>query len=195
MNRSTFVLVVLFFGFLVFSPPAGAHAYWNHPDCSAEPPEMELYCESLVAPLLHTITYYVRQTDRIRDNKCLSPLVRQYVPIWTTPINLRRYRMKVEWSRLVAARNATNSCTPWYVTKQIRVANLIGAAATIDPWPNCPDPFFGGGSWYDTVACENRAYHELYGYPREFLDSPGPYRCGLQFDPSWERKYGQLCPW
>jgi len=83
---------------------------------------------------------------------------------------------------------------PWYVTKQIRAATVIGRESRGDPWPNCPDPFDGGGSWSKTVACENRAYHERYGYPREWLDSPGYYRCGLQFAPSWERRFGRLCP-
>lgn len=42
-----------------------------------------------------------------------------------------------------------------------------------------------GHSWYDTVGCENGG---------SWLDSPGFYRCGLQFDPMWERVYGRLCP-
>lgn len=75
---------------------------------------------------------------------------------------------------------------PWYVTKQIQVAEIIGHASNRDPWPNCPDPIWNGaGSWSDTVACENGG---------NWLDSSGYYRCGLQFDPGWERRYGQLCP-
>jgi hypothetical protein len=36
------------------------------------------------------------------------------------------------------------------------------------------------------VACENGG---------DWLDSPGYYRCGLQFDPMWERHYGRrFCP-
>jgi hypothetical protein len=54
-----------------------------------------------------------------------------------------------------------------------------------DPWPMCPDPFDGGGSWNDTVACENSG---------NWYDSAGYYRCGLQFDPIWERRFGRLCP-
>lgn len=85
---------------------------------------------------------------------------------------------------------------PWYITKQIRVATIIGHAARHDPWPNCADPIWNGAAnWSITVACENRYYHEVYGYPREWTDSPGKYRCGLQFDPMWERIYGQLCPY
>lgn len=71
-----------------------------------------------------------------------------------------------------------------WIAKQIRVANIIGAGPG-DPWPHCPDPFDGGGSWQRTVNCENSG---------NWYDSPGYYRCGLQFDPMWERKYGQLCP-
>lgn len=75
--------------------------------------------------------------------------------------------------------------TGYWVARQISVANIIGAQSAGDPWPNCPDPFDGQGSWQDTVDCENNG---------SWLDSPGFYRCGLQFDPMWERRYGQLCP-
>lgn len=73
----------------------------------------------------------------------------------------------------------------YWIAKQIRAARWIGSHASRDPWPNCPDPFDGGGTWYATVACEN------YGI---WYDTPGFYRCGLQFHPMWERKFGQLCP-
>lgn len=72
-----------------------------------------------------------------------------------------------------------------WVARQIAAANWIGAHSARDPWPECPDPFDGGGSWQDTVNCENTG---------NWYDSPGPYRCGLQFDPMWERKFGKLCP-
>lgn len=74
----------------------------------------------------------------------------------------------------------------YWASVQIHYATLIAQSAGKDPWPNCPDPYFGGGSWYDTVACENRG---------SWLDSPGYYRCGLQFDPGWELYYGRkFCP-
>jgi hypothetical protein len=74
-----------------------------------------------------------------------------------------------------------------WVAVQIRYATLIAEGASGDPWPNCADPFDGSGaSWSDTVACENGG---------DWLDSPGYYRCGLQFDPMWERHYGRrFCP-
>lgn len=76
--------------------------------------------------------------------------------------------------------------TNYWISKQIRVANSIAQSASSDPWPNCPDPVFNGArSWQDTVDCENGG---------NWYDSPGYYRCGLQFDPSWETKYGRLCP-
>lgn len=69
---------------------------------------------------------------------------------------------------------------------QIHYATLIAQASGGDPWPNCPDPYDGRGSWSDTVNCENHG---------NWYDSPGYYRCGLQFDPGWERKYGvKFCP-
>jgi hypothetical protein len=80
--------------------------------------------------------------------------------------------------------------TPWWITKQIRSAQHLAQHSGADPWPNCPDPGprdnqGPGHSWSDTVACENGG---------SWLDSPGYYRCGLQFDPMWERVYGRLCP-
>ncbi len=73
----------------------------------------------------------------------------------------------------------------YWINKQIAVATQIARNAVIDPWPNCPDPHFNGATWQDTVNCENRG---------NWMDSPGFYRCGLQFHPNWERKYGRLCP-
>jgi hypothetical protein len=93
---------------------------------------------------------------------------------------IRRHRMAHRMKRAVC-----RPATPWYVTKQIWAANILGAESAGDPWPNCPDPFDGGGSWYATVGCENNG---------NWLDSPGYYRCGLQFDPGWERRFGRLCP-
>lgn len=73
--------------------------------------------------------------------------------------------------------------------RQIAAAEKIGAAADAagtDPWPNCPDPYdHTGASWDDTVQCENSG---------NWLDSPGYFRCGLQFEPRWETVYGRLCP-
>lgn len=78
--------------------------------------------------------------------------------------------------------------TDW-VAKQIAAAEVLGRegdAAGTDPWPNCPDPYdHGGASWQDTVNCENGG---------DWMDSPGYYRCGLQFAPQWEARFGRLCP-
>ena len=85
-----------------------------------------------------------------------------------------------------------------WARKQIAVAEKIGRggdAGGTDPWPNCPDPYdHAGHSWFDTVKCENTRYWQLFRDQRVWLDPPGYYRCGLQFDPMWERKYGRLCP-
>lgn len=103
------------------------------------------------------------------------------------------------WREWQQTRDLLQPARPWWVRKQIAVAEKLGAAGDregTDPWPNCPDPYdHRGASWTDTLACENRAYFERYGNtPRAWLDSPGMYRCGLQFDPSWEDVYGRLCP-
>lgn len=88
----------------------------------------------------------------------------------------------------------------WWIRKQIAVAEKLGAEGDrqgTDPWPNCSDPYdHRGASWLDTLSCENRGMVERYGIrdPRSWLDSPGYYRCGLQFKPSWEITYGRLCP-
>lgn len=93
--------------------------------------------------------------------------------------------------RLVAVLTAVLILAPaaqanYWIKKQIRVATIIARHAPSDPWPNCPDPVWNGArSWWVTVWCENRG---------SWYDSPGYYRCGLQFDPMWERIYGRLCP-
>jgi hypothetical protein len=85
---------------------------------------------------------------------------------------------------------------PDWATVQIRYATLIAEASGGDPWPNCPDPYDGSGAaWWNpnypadkgtTLGCENGG---------SWYDSPGYYRCGLQFDPGWEYKYGRkFCP-
>jgi hypothetical protein len=108
------------------------------------------------------------------------------------PFCPRYWRCVIRWllvipCALALAPTATAArAIPWYVTKQIQVAEIIGHESARDPWPNCPDPIFNGApNWQATVNCENGG---------SWLDSPGYYRCGLQFDPGWERRYGRLCP-
>lgn len=92
---------------------------------------------------------------------------------------------------LLALPQQANSYTKQYwINKQIRAATAIARSSARDPWPNCPDPGprdrqGPGHSWYDTVRCENGG---------NWFDSPGFYRCGLQFHPNWERRFGRLCP-
>jgi hypothetical protein len=105
-------------------------------------------------------------------------------------LRAHRWLYEVAQSRLAALAVPTRATRVTYSVgyweqRQIAAAESIGRSSSKDPWPNCPDPFDGGGSWYDTVACENGG---------SWLDSPGYYRCGLQFDPAWERVYGRLCP-
>ena len=88
----------------------------------------------------------------------------------------------------------------WWVRRQIEVATILGTDGQrqgTDPWPNCADPFDSPRyTWRHTLACENRATVERLGVwdPRAWLDPPGYFRCGLQFEPRWERRYGKLCP-
>ncbi len=101
--------------------------------------------------------------------------------------NQRWHRLAAVWvsRELAETRRALNPPADWAAI-QIHYATLIARGAGSDPWPNCPDPYFNGASWQDTVNCENNG---------NWLDSPGYYRCGLQFDPMWERHYGRrFCP-
>jgi hypothetical protein len=95
----------------------------------------------------------------------------------------------VKWLTREAAETAPAPRAPdvgYWASKQIAAAEVIARESGGDPWPNCPDPFDGSGAgWSSTLACENGG---------NWMDSPGYYRCGLQFDPSWERRFGPLCP-
>jgi hypothetical protein len=131
-------------------------------------------------------------TNRALENRCRSHV--RLADFTRTPLSSvapawRDDRIAYARAKHQDAKASSSLCVPWYVTKQIWAANLIGAggdAGGTDPWPNCPDPYdHAGDSWYDTVGCENGG---------SWLDSPGYYRCGLQFAPSWETKYGRLCP-
>jgi hypothetical protein len=102
--------------------------------------------------------------------------------------NLAWYKAALKWHTSLPSKYKAKLAPSidYWVAKQIRVAELIGRSAGADPWPNCPDPIFNGASsWQETANCENGG---------NWYDSPGYYRCGLQFDPAWETKYGRLCP-
>jgi hypothetical protein len=138
------------------------------------------------APLIEKIQALRAQTNHARSVRCLPPLKRDFVPAYRVPQQNRPASILKERNRRDRARAAKSRCVPWYITAQIRAAVVIGRESRGDPWPSCPDPYDGGGySWTDTVACENGG---------NWRDSPGFYRCGLQFHPNWERRFGRLCP-
>jgi hypothetical protein len=104
--------------------------------------------------------------------------------------HVQRLLRQLEHVRHVQAFASRRSLTPpaggGWRARQIAAAETIGREAAADPWPNCPDPIWNGApSWDVTVQCENSG---------NWLDSPGYYRCGLQFDPMWEIRFGRLCP-
>jgi hypothetical protein len=103
--------------------------------------------------------------------------------------NQRWHRIAVRWlaEELLETRRALRPPVTDWAAIQMRYGDRLAADSVGDPWPSCPDPHDGSGaSWYDTVKCENNG---------SWLDSPGYYRCGLQFDPMWERVYGRrFCP-
>lgn len=169
MRKLTLIVVSLA---LTFTSNAQAHPkfLWHHAKMSTE----------------QKVHYFQRSIER--DKWAVSFLVHRRS--LTAKRDLHWYKAALRWYRQLydhysAKLTPVASVAPTnWVAKQIWVANKIGGHGT-DPWPNCPDPFDGGGSWSATVHCENGD---------NWYDSPGYYRCGLQFDPMWERKYGALCP-
>jgi hypothetical protein len=74
--------------------------------------------------------------------------------------------------------------------RMVAAAEQVAAESAGDPWPNCPDPHDGSGSWQATKNCESPGY----GWGE---DPPG-YYCGpLQLDPViWShviRRWGVPC--
>ena len=139
--------------------------------------------------LMHRIDHKIRSTHHCQDALGIYKTRSNYSYRRTRSLQYRQWVWR-RWNRradyycdMVRARRDRPG--DYWIAKQIWVANQIGASSIRDPWPNCPDPYDGGGSWQDTVNCENGG---------SWYDSPGYYRCGLQFDPMWERKYGRLCP-
>lgn len=102
-------------------------------------------------------------------------------------LHRRQARQAERWLRKLR-RPAAPHWSFWRLT-QIWLASKIASVSAGDPWPNCPDPFAGGGSWDDMARCEARGTFESLG-PRAWgVDPPGFYRCALQFDPGWEPRY------
>ena len=155
-----------------------AHAPWKHTRAQL--------ASVTFAPWTHYTRYLRAEIQDERGERCLRaakfrPRLAENIAPWNRKARALRYRTMRANTLELASR-----CLPWWIERQIEVATLIARQSARDPWPNCPDPFDGSGaSWWDTVRCENSG---------NWLDSPGYYRCGLQFDPLWERRYGRLCP-
>jgi hypothetical protein len=113
----------------------------------------------------------------------------RYVAKYGRGANKVWHRKAAVWiaRELAETERALNPPTVNWAAIQMRYGRLLALGSVGDPWPNCPDPHDGSGAtWQDTVNCENNG---------NWLDSPGYYRCGLQFDPMWERHYGRrFCP-
>lgn len=135
---------------------------------------------------LHTFRVHVNRMRRLDCRRPWKPFTHIAAELAVASAGVRRRVQRVWTGRHTGAHRDGSLCTPWYITKQIWAGNILGRESSGDPWPNCPDPWDGSGaSWTDTVGCENSG---------NWLDSPGYYRCGLQFDPMWERRFGRLCP-
>lgn len=165
------ILALTFLVSLLLTPAVGAYKIRHKP-------------AGYIDNHLHPFRLHV---NNVRAAKCL-PRYRLGLAADELPIVGSKFRkqIRVQWKRRHwRAADASSSCTPWYITKQIWAGNILGRESAGDPWPNCPDPWDGTGSWTDTVGCENSG---------SWLDSPGFYRCGLQFHPNWELRFGRLCP-
>ena len=134
------------------------------------------------------VHHKVRWTVYLQEHRLTTRLGRR---VRHLRLQLRVARVQLARARHVAAVSAPAALSPaagaaYWEQKQIAAAETLGRESAGDPWPNCPDPYDGSGSsWQDTVDCENGG---------DWLDSPGYYRCGLQFDPMWETRFGRLCP-
>ena len=131
-----------------------------------------------------------KHVNAVRAGKCLARYRFERSDAYIASLDVgspQRRFMRLIWKvRHWRAHEAPSRCTPWYITAQIRAGNILGSESAGDPWPNCPDPYDGSGSsWQGTVACENGG---------QWTDTPGFYRCGLQFHPAWENRFGRLCP-
>jgi hypothetical protein len=128
----------------------------------------------------------LRQQERTQERNLAHA---RYVANNGAQANQRWHRIAVRWlaEELLETRRALRPPVTDWAAIQMRYGDRLAADSVGDPWPSCPDPHDGSGaSWYDTVKCENNG---------SWLDSPGYYRCGLQFDPMWERVYGRrFCP-
>lgn len=136
--------------------------------------------------LSQKVTYFERSVHK--DQTAIAFLTSTTAPRTLQRIgDLHWYRTALRWHTGMLARYKARLAPPvdYWITRQITIATKIAQESGGDPWPNCPDPFDGSGTWQDTVNCENGG---------NWYDSPGYYRCGLQFDPGWEIKYGRLCP-
>jgi hypothetical protein len=135
------------------------------------------------APAERRVHHLVRWEVYQREHRVSTKLGRR---VRALRRHVRLLRVQLERARHVQAVRVVHVDSTDWRAKQIAAAETIARESSGDPWPSCPDPYDGsGGSWDDTVRCENGG---------SWLDSPGWYRCGLQFDPAWETRFGRLCP-
>ncbi len=117
---------------LFFAPPAASHLVRPlHPHA-----KQATQHKIAVKNYRHAMYVCVRGTGHIRRDHCRA----------------------IPWLRTVM-RNTEP--VPDWVAKQIRVAEQIGHAARVDPWPNCPDPIWNGASsWRErgkrSSSCRSR---------------------------------------
>lgn len=161
------------------SGTAQAHFLWHHKRMTLE----------------QKVKYFNRSIVHDQDALKWLHVRRQTVGRWGAVVRreTRWHEEALRWHRnllrsysaKLQAKQTPVYSSDYWIAKQIRVATIIASEPGSNPWPVCPDPFHDGASWSDLVNCENSG---------NWYDSPGYYRCGLQFDPMWETRYGPLCP-
>lgn len=175
MRKRFLMLVAAMAATAIWAPGASAHALHHGPT--------------------DEMTLKQKEHLQVRARSHARGVIRVCARLHVTNRTCRWHRAQLRWvSRELRETRAAirvalrpDPAPDYWVAKQIWAGNILGRESGGDPWPNCPDPYDGSGSsWSDTVACENGG---------NWYDSPGYYRCGLQFDPAWERRFGQLCPY
>jgi hypothetical protein len=115
----------------------------------------------------------------------------------TSSLPLRRWVLK-RWNRRAAwkcsvLRRQIEAENAWRASARgrwIAAAEYLSSISAGDPWPNCPDPHDGSGSWDDTKACEAPGYSWSACATSSMFVGP------LQFHPMWRslwQRFGIRC--
>jgi hypothetical protein len=105
---------------------------------------------------------------------------------------LKRWNRRAAWKCSVLRRQIARE-NAWRQSARgrwIAAAEYLSSISAGDPWPNCPDPHDGTGSWDDTKACEAPGYSWSACATSSMFVGP------LQFHPMWRslwQRFGIRC--